>query len=164
MSINKLISINKKTIKIAPAHTYIYFGQDKPERITEVADYSEQIVNNENVEISAEFEIEYGDNTGVGEYEINLNSSNINGEDADNYNVVLDSEAKFSIRAYEPEGVEDFIDGAYEEYKVAELKAPEKYLISNDNNPDGEWSESITIELNETKDTRRCKAYNGDRR
>lgn len=152
LSINKLIKINKKIIRIAPAHSYIYFGQDKPEQITELADYSEQIVNNEDVEISAVFEIEYGDNTGIGEYNVNMISSNINGEDADNYNVVLDSEAKFSIRAYEPEGVEDFSVGKYEGVEQAELNAPEHFLISNDNNPDGEWSESITIKLNETQD------------
>lgn len=152
LSINKLIKINKKIIRIAPAHSYIYFGQDKPEQITELADYSEQIVNNEVVEISAVFEIEYGDNTGIGEYNVNMISSNINGEDADNYNVVLDSEAKFSIRAYEPEGVEDFSVGKYEGVEQAELNAPENFLISNDNNPDGEWSETITIELNETQD------------
>lgn len=155
MPIQKQIQITKKTIKIAPEYSYIYFGQDKPNQniITEVADYGEQIVNNEDINITAEFEIQNDNCADIGEYDISLKSCDVNGADADNYNVVLDTDARFRILEYitDKSAVSNKTpDGNYAGVDEAELNAPDGFKISSNNNlNDDNWSDSITINLKE---------------
>lgn len=149
--ISKDIKIVKKTIKIAPKHSYIYFGQNTPNNseICEVADYSKQIINNENVNISAIFNIETGSHTEVGDYPISIKNGSlkVSGYNAYNYNVILDPDAKFSILSYNPPQTV-VPDKEYIGVTQGTLKAPDGFLISNNNN--NGWKESITVPLKET--------------
>ena len=157
MPIQKQIQITKKTIKIAPEHSYIYFGQNKPDKnqITEIANYEEQIINGEDISITAAFLIQNDNYTDDGDYSVALQDQpKISGIDADNYNVILDPDTKFRILTYEPDEnaiSNEFPDGNYAGVTQAVLKAPEGFQISKNNNPNYDWYDSITIPLAETQ-------------
>lgn len=157
MPIRKQIQITKKIIKIMPEHSYIYFGQSKPDQnqITEVSNYQDQIINHDDINITATFEIENGDYTAVGDYAVSMQGQpNISGDDADHYEVILDPKAKFSILAYEPNQMaasNEVPDGNYAGVTQAVLHAPNGFWISLDNDPNHDWSDSITIPLTETQ-------------
>lgn len=149
--IQKQIQITKKAIKIVPWHPYTYFGQKIPNQITEVANYEDQIIHGDDVNITAIFEIQNGGNTDVGDYLVSLvDQPNISGTDADNYDVILDPETKFSILRYEPDITatsNDVLDGDYEGITDVTLHAPEGFQICEINDPNYEWNDSITIPL-----------------
>lgn len=65
----------------------------------------------------------------------------------DNYNVILDPDAKFSILSYNPPQTV-VPDKEYIGVTQGTLKAPDGFLISNNNN--NGWKESITVPLKET--------------
>lgn len=155
MPIQKQIQITKKKIKIKPEHSYIYFGQNKPNqnKITKVADYKAQIINNEDVNITAIFKIEEGNYSNMGNYSVYLQGKPvISGNHADNYDAILDPSAKFRIRSYEPHDKaisSDAPDGNYAGVNEAVLNAPDGFQISKDFKYG--WNDSITISLTETQ-------------
>lgn len=155
MSIQKQIQITKKTIKILPEHPYIYFGQKKPNqnRITKIADYKAQIINNEDVNITAIFKIKEGNYSNIGNYPVSLQEQPIiSGDDAANYNVILDPSAKFRIIPYKPDNTaisSGAPDSNYAGVNEAVLNAPDGFQISKDFKYG--WNDSITISLMETQ-------------
>lgn len=159
LPIEKQINIFAKTIVIRPAQTYIYYGQDAPVDgiLTKLADYSGQLVGDDEVYISCDFEIQFNGSSEVGTYDINLKGTpTMEGEDASNYRVEVADDLKFDVRTYAPtaEAVpeEDF-DGNYDGQQTAILYAPEGFLISETGGKkSSEWDDSITVTLEETND------------
>lgn len=153
MTYEKDIMVTNKIIKISPEHPYIYYGQVKPKEISEIADYKSQILNNEEVNISAVFEIQTGDN--IGDYNISIKNDSISltGRNAENYDVEIDGDVKFSVRKYEPAQeayCEEVPDGNFIGVSEATIKAPEGFLLSENNDKNGIWKESIVATITET--------------
>ena len=88
------VTITKRIIKIAPSITSIYYGQEKPEIIDELADYSGQLVDGDEVAISAKFAIVAG--TDVGTYDISIVEGSLECSN-ENYEVVPDENVKFEV-------------------------------------------------------------------
>lgn len=155
MTVQKQIQITQKTIKIVPEHPYTYFGQNIPNQISEVANYEDQIMSGDEVIITATFQIQNDGNTAVGDYLVSLvDQPNISGTDADNYDVILDPDTKFSILRYEPDktATSKELDGDYEGITDVTLQAPEGFWICENNDPNCEWNDSITIPITEIQD------------
>lgn len=146
----KQINITRKVIKIAPAKTYIYYGQTKTNKTNEIADYSSQIVQGDVVNLTAQFGIQPGDDIKA-DYSIWINGTI--GCDNNNYTAELDSTAKFEVRAYEvdPSVNAETSTNDYAGVKTAILTAPNGFLISKDNLKDATWTSSIEIDLQETQ-------------
>lgn len=90
-------------------------------------------VNNEDINISTIFEIEEGSE--IGEYSISIkqNKITIQGNDADNYNVILDKDVKFSVYKYEPDVqaiCNEVQDGNFVGVTKATINSPYGFLIS----------------------------------
>lgn len=156
ITIQKQIQMTKKTIKIVPEYSYIYYGQNIPnqDQLMEVADYTDQLVNNDDVIISATFKIQNYDYTVVGDYDLYLENTQISGADAGNYDVILDPDAKFSVLTYvtnETAVSNEAPDGNFAGVTKATLNAPDGFLISDNNDPNFGWSNSITVNLEETQ-------------
>lgn len=145
----KMINITKKVIKIAPAKTYIYYGQTKPYLIDEIADYSSQIVQGDKVKLTAEFMIEAG-NAIRDDYLIWINNDTLYCDNS-NYAPELDDTISFAVREYEPLISYTTLSNDYVGVRTAILKAPDGFLISEDNQEDSAWSASIEIKLEETQ-------------
>lgn len=156
MSVEKEIEITKKKIIIAPQHPYIYYGQSGPDdnKITELVDYKQQIVNGDDVNIEATFKIDKPNYNVVGAYSLKLDGQIIaSGAAVDNYDIECDEDLKFNVFEYETEKIA-LPDGATDNYvgvNSATLCAPDGFLISK-NSSKNFRNKKITIPLEETND------------
>lgn len=154
-SMQKEVQVLHKKLVVRPAVTGIYYGQDLPKNnmLTELADYSDQLVGEDEVEISAQFEIEL-DGMEIGTYVVKqVGRLDVKGKASTNYEVEVASDLSFSIQAYEPDvdAVSDGIDGAHNGVSTATLTAPDGFLISTEGSLENEgWERSITVALEET--------------
>lgn len=158
LPVQKEIKILAKTIAICPAQTYIYYGQDTPAGgiLTELADYSSQLVGDDEVRISCAFKVQFNGSSEIGTYDINLQGIvTAEGEDASNYQIEAAENLKFDIRAYmtDAEAVpEEGFDGNYDGKLTTKLYAPEGFRISTTGGMNNsEWKSSITVTLEETQ-------------
>lgn len=153
------IQILPKPIVIRPAKTYMYYGQNKPanDRLTELADYSNQLVGEDDVQISCTFKIQFDNSSEVGTYDIGVQGKvEVRGDDASNYEVSVAENLTYEIRAYETNAeavTEENFDGNYDGKASATLYAPEKFLISaTGGTGKNEWADSLEIKLEQTQD------------
>lgn len=147
--INKQAKIEPRTIEIAPNKTYLYYGQEKKEMITDVTYDEFKIVNGDIVNITADFYIQFGNN--VGDYDIEARNIQC---DNKNYKAEFDNTLKFRVLEYKPDiaAIGDNADGKYAGTSTAVLTAPQGFLISETNSvDDNSWSETISINLIETQ-------------
>ncbi len=158
LPVQKQIKILAKTITLCPAQTYIYYGQDMPADgiLTELADYSSQLVGDDEVHISCTFKVQFNGSSEIGTYDINLQGMvTAEGEDASNYQIEVAENMKFDIRAYETDAEavpEEGFDGNYDGKLTAILYAPEGFRISTTGGMNNsEWRSSITVTLEETQ-------------
>jgi len=147
-TVTKQVKITKKKVKIAPKHLHIYYGQTKPEQTNEIADYSSQIISGDIVNITAKFQIQYGQEIS-NNYSVQVDGTI--GCDNTNYKGELDSEVKFSVLAYEPTEIATTNTNDYVGVKKATLTAPDGFSISTANKTYSSWSSSIEINLTETQ-------------
>ena len=149
------IKILSKTVVVRPAQDCMYVGQDRPEddTLTELADYSDQLVKDDRVAISGKFKIDFDGSEEIGTYDVELDGSlSVTGKDASNYEVKAAKDLTFEIRAYNPAEdavYPDSFNGSYHGITEIKLTAPKNFRISED----GEnWEDSITVKLDETND------------
>lgn len=151
---NPQIQIVQKKLTIIPAQTSAFYGQKTLDdnKLTELADYSSQVVGDDRVWISAEFEIKFEGSVAVGTYEIvQVGEIKVQGKDAGNYTVEMDKNVKFSINAYHTDAAVEPTTDNYNGVCETELEAPDGYLISTTNGLDEDnWAKSITVGLEET--------------
>lgn len=139
----KDITITKKVIKVVPTKKYIYYGQMIPDNLIEIDDYSDEIVDNDEVNICAKFRVKE-DNT----FEIIEDTLECDNE---NYTVIVDDTVRFEEREFVTNEVVQTNTNEYVGVNKATLSAPTGFLISTENEKDSVWSESIEIDLEETQ-------------
>lgn len=151
-SIVKEIRILPKTITITPSHPYIYYGQPMPKAISEVEDYTDQILPSDDVRLTS-LSVNFGEPEDNGDLPIILQDWILEGLDADNYTIMLAPDSVSYISDYDPEvdAVCDDSDGTFAGVTEAVLHA-DGFLISKGNDPDGDWTETLTIALEETQE------------
>lgn len=156
-SVQKQIQILKKTVVITPAQTHLYYGQPYPDNwlLTQLVDYTDQLVPGDDIQIHASILIE-GGRMEVGVYNISLPEENVTliGEAAQNYEVVLAPDLQFTVYDFSTDLVAvspNSPTGDFVGIKTAVLTAPEGFLIgSRLSYDDGDWAKELTISLEET--------------
>lgn len=164
MTAEKTVKVLPKTLKIRPATTQAYYGQDLPEdgKVSVSEDYKKQLVGDDSVTVTCAFIVKLDGATDVGVYEMEKDGDIVlKGKARKNYEAVVEDEEnlKFSILSYTTESIasdgnaEDAIGNQNGKTK-ATLTAPNGFLISTEGNLDNEgWSGSIEVDLEETDGT-----------
>lgn len=149
--IEKQVNIIPKSIKVSPAKPHIYYGQSVTgDMISEIADYSEQIVSGDTVGITAQFEI-LSEEIIEGKYIIEVNGT-VNCDNS-NYKAVFDNSFILEVQTYNPEVAAAASVRELNDVKYATLAAPEGYLISgSDQQEDNTWGNSIEVMLGEDQE------------
>lgn len=164
MTAEKTVKVLPKTLKIRPAATQAYYGQDLPEdgKVSVNEDYKKQLVGDDDVTVTCTFTFKLDGATDVGTYELEkIGEIRLKGKAKNNYEAVIEDEEnlKFSILSYTTEAVAsdgnaDDAIGNQNGKTEATLTAPDGFLISTEGNLDNEgWSSSIEVELEETDGT-----------
>lgn len=147
-SIEKEINITQRVIHVFPARTYLYNGQTVTvDEISEIADYSGQIIPGDTVNITVQFDIKSAEVID-GRYVIEVDGA-VNCDNG-NYTVQFDNPFSLEVRAYNPDVNASVSIKETGGIKYATLTAPEGYLISPGNQIDSDWSKFIEVELGET--------------
>lgn len=166
VSFSKEIKILPKTLKISPAMTQAFYGQDLPSRgrVSVNENYKDQLVRKEDrVEVSCTFTFDFDGAVQEGSYPLKeVSDIQLKGPDSGNYKAEVENQDDlvFVIAPYETDAVAEDPDAAVSDNgegyihngkQEAHLVAPENFLISTTGALDGEWVESVTVDLEETE-------------
>lgn len=92
MTISKTIKVLPKTLKIHPATTQAYYGQELPDNgeVSVREDYREQLVGDDDVTVTCAFIIKFNGAADVGNYELEkIGEIQLKGKDRKNYEAVV---------------------------------------------------------------------------
>lgn len=166
VSFSKKINILPKVLKISPAMTEVFYGQELPDEgeVSLNENYKDQLVRKEDrVVVSCTFTFDFDGAVQEGSYPLKeISEIQLKGPDSGNYKAEVENQDDlvFVIAPYETDAVAEDPDAAVSDNgegyihngkQEAHLVAPENFLISTTGVLNGRWYESVTVALEETE-------------